>query len=574
VVTLETLTGEWVLEFRKRHRLGRDALMREGGWEGKSGARIMNIETKNAWKAGDKERFLAVVARLEPESLNGSAPTATPPTASAQPADSPPASSQDELSPPAADNMDAGPYWVSMLGEDDLDIDWDAAAAGVLVYVGDVEGVDHTYDDECTHAAPGPADQPAPTETPGAARMPAGWEHLYPPTDARHRHKFVDGTGQPVNACTNIQCSAARDDGVTVKPTPAQQLLSAEVGTELVALQRPSITLPQDGLYAASNSELNAWRTCRRQWWLLWFRQLALATESRTDARATGDRLHRALAAWYVADPAQRVDPRDALERVIVEDWTEIRDTALKAGMDEAWLATTAEEFATVNAVERLVIEGYVQWLEETGADAGYQVLGSEQALAAVVPVDNDGTQARLIAKLDARVRRESDNVRLFIDHKSTGSNLSVVKPTLKFNPQMKWYHVIEWVLSPAGERVDGALYNMLKKSKRTVRATGPFYDRVEIRHNEHELRAFFTQSIVFIREILQAKTALDAGVQPDLVVPPAPGEHCRWCDVRDICFMLDDGSRAEDAIAENFVTRDPLTRYNGIEVVSAAGTS
>lgn len=567
-ITAETLTGEWVLAFRKRHKLSRAGLMQAGGFEGKSGARIMNIETKNAWKTGDRDRIMRVVRELEPDATDAN-PTNEHAVGDGRGA----VAGHDDVWAEPANDVD--------------DDDGDGGALGWFAVVDDAQPTNEPANADCADDACEPnqaAGMPTPVATPlrddarplvvpaSGVTMPRGWEHLYPPTDDRHVHQFDENAA----SCANVRCGATPAGApslVSAEPDDVARLLAAVVPDGDVApFGRPTLVLPDDGFKSLTASELKLWRRCRRAWMLAIYRALRPAQDSLTNARATGTRIHRALAAWYAPEGQLRVDPRDALERVIVEDWTKIYRAAVAAGMDDAWLATKAGEFAAVNSLERIMVEGYLQWLEDTGADAGYSVISSEQAVAAVVDVPGSDP-VRLLGKLDVRLHRRSDGSRLFMDNKTAGS-IQAALPTLRGNPQMLHYELLEWLTVDGGATVDGALYNMLKKVKRTVRATPPFYDRVEVRHNHHELEAYLKQTLAAAREIAAATAALDAGFDHQYVAPPTKTDDCNYCDFFAVCGLFDDGSRVEDALAGTYVTGDPLARYaDDVVLTRADGT-
>jgi hypothetical protein len=360
------------------------------------------------------------------------------------------------------------------------------------------------------------------------------------------------------------------DELVEVRPAPPRVEVRGEHGPELTfePTPSPSTYVVPDGSYPVSNSELQTWKRCRRKWWLAWYRRLALRTETFVGVRAVGDRVHRALERWYVPEGRPRVDPRDALERVIVDDWTRVVELAHERGVDDERLAGLAKEFAASTNLERAMVEGYVQWLDETGADAELRVLSSETPLAASVgdvDVRGETHPVTLIGKLDVRVKRVTDDVNLFIDHKTVG-DLRTPAVTLPQNEQMLHYMLLEWLQSDDAEaRCDGALYNMLKRSQRTSRATPPFYDRVEVRHNPYELASYRRRLLGTSRDVLNTIDALERGVEPLEVVYPSPRGECRWdCDFFAVCNLLDDGSAgAQDMIDVLYHEVDPRDRYD-----------
>jgi hypothetical protein len=319
-----------------------------------------------------------------------------------------------------------------------------------------------------------------------------------------------------------------------------------------------------------TNSEVAVWNRCRRKWWLAFYRRLAYGKIDYSGPREIGNRVHRALAAWYVPEGVEPKDPREALNEAIIEDWTKIEEQVRTHGVQgdvEQVLADRATAYHEACNLERAVVEGYVQWLTETGADANMRVTEPESVLTARIEheIPQLGEKIAFIGlgKLDARIRRLSDGVRLFMDHKTTGSLTEPLK-TLHMDPQMLHYHLLEWLNSSEGdERCDAALYNMLKKVKRTGTAKLPFFDRVEVHHNPHSIDAYKRRLVGAARDIERATHELDAGVDPMIVVYPNPTRSCSWdCDFFSICPMFDDGSRVEDAITALYHEQDPLARY------------
>jgi hypothetical protein len=356
------------------------------------------------------------------------------------------------------------------------------------------------------------------------------------------------------------------DDALlSVGHPPVAHVTSAPVA-DAVDVAPPVVV--REGSYPVSNSELQTWKRCRRKWWLAWYRRLALRTETFVGVRSVGDRIHRALERWYVPDGTPRVDPRDALERVIVEDWTKIDRLARTRDVGEERLAELAREFARSTNLERAMVEGYVQWLEETGADAELRVIAAETPLAAeleLYPNTEDERTITVIGKLDVRVRRVTDDVNLLLDHKTVG-DLKSPAVTLPQNEQMLHYVLLEWLQTDDGEaRCDGALYNMLKRSQRTTRATPPFYDRVEVRHNRFELESYRRRLLATSRDVLDAVVRLDRGEEHLDVVYPSPRGECKWdCDFFAVCNLIDDGSAGtDDMIDALYHEVDPRDRYD-----------
>ncbi len=212
------------------------------------------------------------------------------------------------------------------------------------------------------------------------------------------------------------------------------------------------------------------------------------------------------------------------------------------------------------------MVEGYVRWLEETGADSELRVIASETPVSADLELDVNGVTwpVRAIGLLDTRVHRVTDGKRLFLDHKTVG-DLSTPAITLPQNEQMLQYHLIEWLNTPVGEAsCDGALYNMIKRVKRSARAHPPFYDRIEVHHNVRELESYKRRMLGATRDILTTADALARGADHRDVAYPTPKSDCRWdCDFFAVCNLLDDGSPGIDDMLNTLYTRaDPRDRY------------
>lgn len=476
----EELSGAVVRRVRETHKMSRDKFMELAGLPGKSAARLANIETKDSWKPGDREKVATLLNQLQPKfdprfnAGGGTVPTTVP-----------------------------------------------------IETNGDGPAVFLTFADE-------------------------------DPDDA-----LADVLAAPV--ATLVELDESTLGVTTIEPSQAVETTTFEEASE------PTSQLEDDGLYAVSNSELQTWKRCRRKWWFAWYRKLAFKNETFVGARSVGDRVHRALQQWYVPEGQQRVDPRAALERVIVEDWTRIATFARQRNVDEDQLSGLAAEFAQSTNLERAMVEGYVQWLEETGADADLRITASEQALEAPVTIDvgtgvrKDEREVKLIGKLDVRARRTTDDVRLFLDHKTVG-DLKGPAVTLPQNEQMLHYMLLEFLNTPEGEsRCDGALYNMLRRTKRTARAQPPFYDRVEVRHNRFELDSYRRRAFAATGEILRAIDRLNDGEHHLDVTFPSPRSDCRWdCDFFAVCNLFDDGSAGvNDMVKVLYHEVDPRDRYN-----------
>ena len=292
-----------------------------------------------------------------------------------------------------------------------------------------------------------------------------------------------------------------------------------------------------------SNSELSTFKEDRRKWYLAYYLGLQPKAQKLDGPLALGTRVHEALEAYYT----NHDDPLEVYSKTV--------DT------DRIWLMADERDttkFDKEAELGRLMLEGYFEWLEETGADSGLEVIGAEQKLT--VPI-MDG-RVNLIGKLDMRVKRKIDGVRLFMDHK-TAATFASVTDIAHLHWQPKMYMLLETLQVGEEERCDGMMYNILRKVKRTASATPPFYLRVEVRHNKHTMNAFWQQVHGVINDILHVRKALDDGLDHNLVCYPNPTNDSVWKDqFFALGSLMDDGSAAEAFIQDYYTQGDPYQRY------------
>lgn len=293
-----------------------------------------------------------------------------------------------------------------------------------------------------------------------------------------------------------------------------------------------------------SNSEIATFKDCRRKWWLSYYRGLKRREQRFSGPLALGSRVHKALELYY-NDPSRSLLTYWSIlvdgDRMLLE--AEFRDTT---------------DFDNEAELGRIMLEGYMQWNEDEGIDADLEIVSNEERLHTSML---DG-RVELMAKIDQRVRRKMDGVRLFRDWKTT-ANFSDLTKTAQLNEQFLTYQVIEATQKDEKERCEGALVTMLKKVKRTASARPPFYDQIEVRHNVFALRNFWARLHGELRDMVAVRDALDSGVDHQVVAYPRPSRDCSWkCDFAAVCPMFDDGSAAEAAVEMAYEVGEPYDYY------------
>lgn len=208
-----------------------------------------------------------------------------------------------------------------------------------------------------------------------------------------------------------------------------------------------------------------------------------------------------------------------------------------------------------------IMIEGYMQWLEDEGPDADLEVISAEQ------PVQVQIKEYTLLSKLDARAVRRTDELLVQIEHKSV-QNLVDLPKTAQTNFQFLTYDLVAYLAEQQNgtdARTDGLLLNMLRKVKRSKAAKPPFFGRHDVRHNAEELRSHWKHVLELARDTDRARARLDSGESHHSVAPPTPTRDCSWdCQFKEVCLpgMFDDGSNVEGALDAGYVIHDPLERY------------
>lgn len=296
--------------------------------------------------------------------------------------------------------------------------------------------------------------------------------------------------------------------------------------------------------YKVSNSEIQAFKECRRKWYLNYYRRLTPKKQKVSGPLALGTRVHAALEAFYNGE-----DLLKTYLTLLEED----RIRAITLGLDEDVLLSEGE-------MGRIMLEGYVHWISEEAIDAKYDIISNEETLE--MPL-LDG-RVVLRGKIDMRLRRKSDGTRLIRDFKTVGQTFEQYASTLALNEQALTYMVLDAYRNTPEDRADGAMFTLLKKNKHTNRAKGPFYGEEEVLHNEFTLRSFWIRLNATVSDMMNVKDALDGGANHQGVAYPRPSNDCTWkCPFFNICGSMDDGSPVEEMIADIYNVGNPDERYD-----------
>lgn len=321
-----------------------------------------------------------------------------------------------------------------------------------------------------------------------------------------------------------------------------------------------------------TNSELGTMRRCPRKWYFEYYLSIKKIYENKNLAVASGIYLHEGIADMYNGGQ----DPLSTVTLLAATDRAE-QETMLMGAGENAQLKIS-ENLEIINKAEELaliMVQGYLEWLSEEGADSYLQFISAEEEISVLFPSDQIQSMkpVSVLGKLDARFLDERSGARVFMDHKSV-QNFADREKTAHLDTQFLFYSLIDY-LTLLEDQVDGntdvawtdgGIINMARRVKRTGTAKPPFFKRKDVRHSIHELRNFFIRTSGEILRVLQTEASLDANVDHRSACPPSPTRDCSWdCPYIQLCPIVDDGSDASGFIEDVFSVVDPLERYSSI---------
>lgn len=295
-----------------------------------------------------------------------------------------------------------------------------------------------------------------------------------------------------------------------------------------------------------TQSELKTWRRCKRKWWLGTYRRLKLdPTLTKPGAASQGTLVHASLEGLYTTG-----------------DWEEPLTEALShAQTIWAEQPERLEKYEKMVELAYIMVEGYIDWLAESGADQHFTLIDVERKVAVPLPGhENVG----LMGKLDQLIHDDFFDQIAFLDFKSVGG-LDDIPKKAERDEQFLHYTTLLRLRDPETKPTAG-VWRMLRKVKRTARATPPFYGEHRYHFNRHQLDSYYARMTVVINEILHAEQLLAASLPSmhHILMYPTPDRDCDYfCEFKDICPMFDNGDRVEQLIEDWYVEGDPLERYS-----------
>lgn len=299
-----------------------------------------------------------------------------------------------------------------------------------------------------------------------------------------------------------------------------------------------------------TNSEIQTFKDCKRKWWLGNYRALKPTSKTYVGPLTLGIRVHNALEAFYTTGE-NPVDEYERLQRV---------DNKLFENSNDASFEKKVKAFNSEAELGRIMLEGYMEWMAEENPDADLQVIGAETKLSTRLEMD---PRVELMGKTDLKVKRASSGKHAILDHK-TAQSFNMYYETSHMSEQLMLYVLLEKMDKVNGDPlVDGGIYNLIKKVKRSGTAKPPFYERMDVRFNDKTLESFWIRTMGTVRDIMELRDRLDAGADHKFYAYPSPTKDCTWkCPFFQVCPMFDDGSSAEAMLEELYEQVDPNARY------------
>lgn len=287
----------------------------------------------------------------------------------------------------------------------------------------------------------------------------------------------------------------------------------------------------QEPIYFRVSETLKAQR-CLRTWWL-GYRAGPDGTGLQPRKRDTGDKrdvgtlFHAGVAAYYRGhNPGQLM--RETWMAMVASD---------PEGVTEQ--ATKAYELAAI------MLDGWVQWLAAEGHDVDEETLLVEERIE--MPLGTFRGREVILYGTPDRVVRQTSTGLLILEDTKTGQSLER-SVRLQVDPQLLTYAGM--LRAVKGLEVDEMRHQVAKKSKRTARATPPFYARVSVPVTEELLDARWKHLASTVDLMVERIQRMEAGEDHHVVVPPTVTGACDWdCDFLAVCPLMDEGAYWEAAL-------------------------
>lgn len=277
-------------------------------------------------------------------------------------------------------------------------------------------------------------------------------------------------------------------------------------------------------------SEVKKFKRCPRSWWLSYKKDGSGYEPAPSDHPLSGQRdvgmlVHSGL---------------EALDRDGIMPWVEIERLRVEHCL-ALGIVTPSKEYQDVFELASIMVRGYVDWLAETGVNAREKILHVEKQFE--VPIGRiRGEDVILTGRVD-RIIEDTLTNEIIVSDTKTVQSLDQVGAQLQVDDQGLLYLTL--VQAALNIPVRRFRHDMLRKVKRSARATPPFYGRHEVAYNATQLDNAWTHTVVVLDKMVECLQLLgDQEYYHHSTVYPNPTKDCTWdCDFLPVCPMMDDGS-------------------------------
>lgn len=209
-------------------------------------------------------------------------------------------------------------------------------------------------------------------------------------------------------------------------------------------------------------SDLKLWMADRRDFYFSVFENLE-PIRRKVGVADIGTFVHESMKAHYL-NQVNPVAAIAALANIEIEKNPFVADDLMKTA-----------DFA------RIIMEGYLEWIEENAVDHGLVPMKVEERITALIGTFND-IEVYVSGAIDLVLKDWYDMIWIF-DHK-TVDGFEVIMHTLSDDFQGQTY---DFLLQSIGLLPTGFKHNQLRRVKRTPNAYPPFYNRAEIIFNSQQ---------------------------------------------------------------------------------------
>lgn len=293
-------------------------------------------------------------------------------------------------------------------------------------------------------------------------------------------------------------------------------------------------------------SERKSFKTCRMQWRWGYVQNLSADTPGRH--LRFGTLIHEALAAYYKPGKKRGPHPVRTFKTLCEADVEEYGPLILKDSDDEDKRVSGLE-------LGVAMLRGYVA---EYGKDERYEIIRPEMPFALDVHDAHGNYLFTYVGTLDAVIRDLMTGRLGLMEHK-TSRGLTIPTPfSLDEQAGSYWAYAPDYLRAEghldADEEMDFILYNIMKKSlpdarprdeegfclnqngTRSKRQPGPLFRREQVFRSAHERATLMRRAAMEAREIRRAR-------EGKLAIYKNTGEHCNWCQFKDMCEVHEAGS-------------------------------